>query len=61
MAIQKISFDYDDTLSESWVQIIASLLVNVSEVWIVTSRSLGKSHNKDLYKTAERLGIHLPH
>jgi len=53
----KISFDFDETLGESWVQIIAGLLINVCEVWIVTARSAGKNHNRDLYKIAERLGI----
>ena len=27
--IHKVSFDYDETLSESWVQTIASILVSV--------------------------------
>ena len=56
METQKISFDYDDTLSEGWVQTIASLLVNVCEVWIVTSRTKG-NHNPDLDKIAKRIGI----
>jgi len=53
----RISFDFDSCLSESWVQKLAEILIPVTEVWIVTSRAPGTSHNKDLYKIATRLGI----
>lgn len=53
----KISFDFDSTLSETWVQKLAEILIPVTEVWIVTSRSPGTSRNSDLYKIANRLGI----
>ena len=52
----KISFDFDSTLSEKWVQAIAALLIPVTEVWIVTARAPG-SHNRDLIKIAFDLGI----
>ena len=52
----KISFDYDSTLSESWVQSLAALLIPVTEVWIVTSRAPGPQ-NRDLMKIAFELGI----
>ena len=53
----KVSFDFDSTLSESWVQKLAEILIPITEVWIVTSRSPGASHNRDLYKISNRLGI----
>ena len=52
----KISFDFDSTLSEKWVQDLAVLLKDVVEIWIVTSRAPG-SHNRDLVKIAFELGI----
>ena len=54
---KKISFDFDSTLSEEWVQALAGIIINSSEVWVTTSRNEGISHNKDLYKIAGKLGI----
>ena len=53
----KIGLDFDGTLSESWVQEFAKCLSGVCELWIFTSRSPGHSHNKDLYKISEMIGI----
>lgn len=67
----KISFDYDMTLSEPYVQTLASLLVKAgADVWVVTARhddkvmSVGKvighqGHNMDLRRVIEKVGI--PH
>lgn len=55
----KISFDFDSTLSEPYIQVIARSLVSVGhDVWIITSRC-GDSHinNQDLYKVCINMGI----
>lgn len=48
----KISFDFDDCLSEEWIQQIASTLSLQHEVWIVTSRT---KYGEDLLEVAKRL------
>ena len=55
----KISFDFDNTLSESYVQIIAKSIINMNhDVWVITSRCSNNSvNNQDLYKTCINLGI----
>ena len=53
----KISFDFDSTLSEEWVQNFALALIPIFDIWVVTSRSPGNSHNTDVYKVTDRLGI----
>ena len=53
----KVSFDFDSCLSEDWVQSLAKNFLSIFEVWIVTSREEGNSHNVDLYKISDRLGI----
>jgi len=37
--MMKISFDFDDCLSEEWIQQLAKTLSLEHEIWIVTSRS----------------------
>lgn len=50
----KISFDFDDCLSEEWIQNIAEGLMDKNEVWIVTSRTI---YGDDLLLVAEKLSI----
>jgi len=63
----KVSFDYDSTLSEDYVEDYAKTLVDDGhEVWLVTSR-LGNGKepnphwNDDLYECASRVGISKEH
>ena len=64
----RVSFDYDCTLSEPHVQVIAKSMVYAGhDVWIVTARcddrpylkgaALINSLNRDLFTVAERVGI----
>lgn len=58
----KISFDFDFTLSEPHVQILAEKLIKTgAEVWITTCRMDNKygfeEWNLDLHSIARRLGI----
>jgi hypothetical protein len=51
-----VSFDFDSTLDQEWVQNIAKIFINSGcEVSITTSRCKGP--NVDLYKIANELGI----
>ena len=50
----KISFDFDDCLSEKWIQAIAKTLSLEHEVWIVTSRT---RYGADLLEVAANLSI----
>jgi len=51
-----ISFDFDSTLSEYWVQELAKIFISAGHfVYIVTSRCSGA--NPDLYKVADSVGI----
>ena len=50
----KISFDFDDCLSEEWIQQMAQALSLQHEVWIVTSRT---RYGQDLLDVAEKLSI----
>ena len=50
----KISFDFDDTLSEPWIQGLAKTLSLQHEIWIVTSRS---KFAVDLLDVAANLSI----
>jgi uncharacterized HAD superfamily protein len=50
----KISFDFDDTLSEEWIQALAASLSNNNEIWIVTSRG---RFSIDLLDVAANLSI----
>lgn len=51
-----ISFDFDSTLSEDWVQELAKIFISAGHfVYIVTSRCSGA--NPDLYKVADDIGI----
>ena len=64
----KISFDFDCTLSEHHIQLIAhSMIAAGHEVWIVTARCDDRIHdneiteersiNRDLFKIAKKLNI----
>lgn len=54
----KVSFDFDGTLSLEYVQEFAKKLLDRNiEIWIVTAREEGVSHNLDLYKVASELQI----
>ncbi len=53
----RISFDFDCTLGEDIIQKISSSLLKDNEIFIVTSRCAGLSHNIDLLNVAKRLGI----
>lgn len=62
----KISFDYDSTLSEEWIQEICKYLQKAGhEIFITTSRCpddslmphMNKDWNKDLYLTIKQLNI----
>lgn len=55
----KISFDFDGTLAQSWLQQLAIILMEKAEIWICTSRAPGfdSSGNQELYKVATSIGI----
>lgn len=56
----KISFDFDCTLGEDIIQKLADIIIKSSiycDVYIVTARCEGVSHNRDLYSVAKKLGI----
>lgn len=51
----KISFDFDDTLSEKYIQVIASALVGANhDVWIISARC---NLDKDIIEVCENLKI----
>ena len=50
----RISFDFDDCLSEEWVQALAKTLSLENEIWIVTSRT---RYGSDLLEVAALLSI----
>lgn len=52
----KISFDFDNSLSEEYVQKIAAVFILICDVWIVTSRS-ENNRNDDLFEVVKKLGI----
>jgi hypothetical protein len=55
----KVSFDFDGTLSEDFVQVIAkSMMDSGHDVWVITSRNEGHNWNIDLFETC--LSIKLP-
>lgn len=55
----RISFDFDGTLSQESIQVLAETLNNseFNELFIVTSRVSKTEWNKDLFSVAEFLGI----
>lgn len=56
----KISFDFDSTLSEEYIQELAKICIKGgANVYIITSRTLypGVMEHKDLYKIAKTVGI----
>lgn len=56
--MMKISFDYDDVLSENKMVNLAKLFIaNNHEVWITTGRVKHKKWNNDIYKLAKELNI----
>lgn len=61
LAKRKISFDYDKTLStEAGKQKAEEVIKAGNEVYIITARQ-ESDDNKDLYSTAEKLGIAKDH
>lgn len=55
----KISFDFDCTLGEPYIQLIAGMMLahpETCEVYIVTARNKCEA-NRDLYGVAKRLNI----
>lgn len=64
---KKVSFDFDDTLSEGYVQSFARWCIDQDcEVWIVTARlddgklekhNLPETWNSDLWEVVDRLGL----
>ncbi len=66
----KVSFDFDNTLSEPCIQSIAKSLVDSGhDVWVITARAIFFSEiepikyltifNKDIVKVCEEIGIDL--
>lgn len=61
--MEKLSFDFDSTLSRTVIQDYAKELIESEhDVWIVTSRlhesnTQWPDYNNDLYKVADELGI----
>ena len=53
----KVSFDFDCTLSELLIQEKAKMMIQFCDVYIITARCEGKTHNKDLYRIADKLNI----
>jgi uncharacterized HAD superfamily protein len=57
LALTKISFDYDGTLSTTkGKELAAEKIATGHEVWIITARTR-EDNNNAVYTTAERLGI----
>lgn len=54
---KKISFDFDGTLSENYIQELAHFLKHVAELWVCTSRAPGKQNDKDLKPIVQSLNI----
>jgi hypothetical protein len=52
----RISFDFDCTLGEDVIQNLCNK-IKKCDIFIITSRCSGKSHNRDLYSVANRLCI----
>ena len=59
----KISFDYDDCLSEKHIQVIASALIVANhDVWVITARSVSTyPNNQDIIKLCNKIGIKEDH
>ena len=59
----KISFDFDDCLSEKYIQVIASALIAANhEVWVITARDLSiYPNNQDILKLCDEIGIKRDH
>lgn len=66
----KISFDFDNTLSEPYIQVIAkSLIENGHDIWIITARAVFfsnmdkenylKTYNRDIIRVCNEIGINL--
>lgn len=66
----KISFDFDGTLSESYIQVLAkSLIDSGNDVWIITSRGIFfgemdketylRTFNRDIVQVCDEIGIGL--
>jgi len=66
----KVSFDFDNTLSEEYIQVIAkSLIQSGHDVWVITARAIFfggmdkdtylRTFNRDIVKVCEELGIDL--
>lgn len=57
----KVSFDFDSTLSEDYIQVICKTFLekpDVFDVYVVTSRHNNLFHrNTDLFKITDQLGI----
>lgn len=52
----RVSFDFDCTLGESYRQSLAQVLIKGGcEVFCITARNIGMSHNQDLYKVIDRV------
>jgi hypothetical protein len=55
--MKRISFDFDSTLSEVHIQLIAKSFINIGiEVFVITSRC-SNGVNKDLFEIVDKLGI----
>ena len=53
----KISFDFDECLSETYIQVIARSLINMEhDVWVITSRS-PNINNIDLFNVCLSIGL----
>jgi len=59
----KISFDFDDCLSEKYIQVIASALITANhDVWVITARDLSiYPNNQDILKLCSEIGIKEDH
>lgn len=52
----KISFDFDNTLSEGWVQSMAMAFVDAGfDIWVTTSRR--QSDSAEVYAVCDEIGI----
>lgn len=66
----KISFDFDNTLSETYIQVLAkSLIDSGNDVWVITARAIFfggmdketylKTFNRDIVQVCNEIGIDL--
>lgn len=64
----KVSFDFDNTLSEEYIQVLAKSLVQSGhDVWIITARAIFfggmdkdtylRTFNRDIVRIGEEIGI----